>query len=48
MYDPFSTRASGAAFVRDPFAGNLIPQTRWDAVARNVIKYYPTANQPGR
>src|SRR5262245_26604408 len=37
MFDPFSTRPSGSAFLRDAFPGNIIPQSRWDAVARNVI-----------
>src|SRR5215813_6069555 len=49
IFNPFSTRPnpSGSGFIRDAFAGNAIPQDRWDAVARNVIKYWPTPNQPG-
>jgi hypothetical protein len=47
LFDPFSTQASGPAFVRTAFPGNIIPQNRWDSVARNVIKYWPTPNQPG-
>jgi hypothetical protein len=49
LFDPFTTHAnpSGSGFIRNPFPGNLIPQARFDAVARNVIKYWPTANQPG-
>src|SRR5262245_55867770 len=49
MFDPFSTRAnpSGSGFIRDAFPGNIIPQNRWDSVARNVIKYYPAPNQLG-
>ena len=46
IYDPFTTRAnpSGSGFIRDPFSGNKIPSTRFDPVAVNVAKYYPTAN----
>ena len=46
IYDPFSTKANptGSGFVRDPFAGNRIPQNRFDPVAVNVIKFYPEAN----
>lgn len=38
IYDPSTTRtlASGA-IVRDPFPGNIIPQSRWDPVAKNII-----------
>lgn len=44
IYDPFSARLQGSRTVRDPFPGNLIAQTRLDAVARNLIEFYPRAN----
>jgi hypothetical protein len=46
MFDPFSTRRnpSGSGFIRDPFAGNLIPSARFDPVATSVLKYYPHPN----
>lgn len=47
IFDPFTTRPSGSAFVRDPFQGNIIPASRQDRVAQNVIKYYPLANTKG-
>jgi hypothetical protein len=49
LFDPFTTRANpnGGGYVRDAFPGNVIPQSRFDAVARNVVKYWPAANQPG-
>jgi hypothetical protein len=47
VYDPFTTRASGSAYIRDPFPGNKIPSARFDAVAVNVMKYYPVANFAG-
>ena len=47
VYDPFTTRASGSAYIRDPFPGNKIPSARFDPVAVNVVKYYPVANIAG-
>ena len=48
IFDPTTTRSNGTGgFIRDAFPGNRIPQDRFDAVARNTIKYWPTANQPG-
>jgi hypothetical protein len=44
VFNPFTTRASGSAFVRDPFPGNRIPAQMFDPVALNVLKYYPQAN----
>ncbi|MEK7407589.1 MAG: TonB-dependent receptor [Acidobacteriota bacterium] len=48
IFDPFSTRANPAGgFLRDAFAGNLIPQARINPVGANVIGYFPLPNQPG-
>jgi hypothetical protein len=49
IFDPFTTRAnpSGSGFVRDQFAGNVIPAARMDPVALQVLKYFPLPNQPG-
>jgi len=49
IYDPNTTRAnpSGSGSIRDAFPGNVIPGSRFDAVARNVTRYYPMPNQPG-
>jgi hypothetical protein len=47
IFDPFSTRPNGSAYVRDPFPGNKIPVQRFDPVAVNILKYYPAANTPG-
>jgi outer membrane receptor protein involved in Fe transport len=43
IYDPL-TLAGGS---RQPFAGNVIPRERLDAIALNVIKFYPDPNQAG-
>jgi hypothetical protein len=49
IYDPSTNRPNpaGAGIVRDPFAGNRIPQARWDTVGRNVLNLYPKANVAG-
>ncbi len=43
IFDPLSLMNG----QRTPFAGNIIPTGRFDAVSRNIIRYWPTANQPG-
>ena len=49
IFDPFTTRSnpSGSGFIRDQFAGNVIPRGQMDPVALNVLKYFPLPNQPG-
>jgi hypothetical protein len=58
IYDPLSTCGSGAPgapacgagqaqFNRTPFAGNIIPASRIDPVAANVIGYVPLPNVIG-
>ena len=49
VFDPFTTRPnpSGSGFIRDQFPGNVIPATRMDPVARQVLNYFPLPNQPG-
>ncbi|MCX6620833.1 MAG: carboxypeptidase regulatory-like domain-containing protein, partial [Acidobacteria bacterium] len=50
IYDPLTVAADPARpgqFIRQPFAGNRIPQARFSTVAKNVLGYYPGANAPG-
>jgi len=47
IFNPFSTRQSGSAYVRDQFTDNIIPASMLDPVAQNVMKYYPKANTVG-
>ena len=47
IYDPSTTVAQGTGYVRTPFPGNIIPGSRIDPVAKNIINYYPLPNQPG-
>jgi hypothetical protein len=47
IYDPNTVRedpANPGKFIRDPFAGNRIPSARFDKVAVNMAKYWPTPN----
>ncbi len=43
IYDPLTTRTDPATglLVRDAFPGNIIPADRLNAVARNILSYYP-------
>lgn len=47
IFDPSTTRAEGAGFVRSPFPDNRIPANRIDPVSRNILTYYPLPNLPG-
>jgi hypothetical protein len=45
IYDPLTTREiSPGRFARDPFAGNIIPETRMNPVARSVMPFWPQPN----
>jgi hypothetical protein len=48
IYDPASTmnNPSGSGFVRTVFPGNMIPATRLDKVAQNILPFYPLPNTP--
>ncbi len=50
IYNPFTTRndpSNPTLKLRDPFPGNIIPQSLFDPVAVNALKYYPDPNQQG-
>jgi len=49
IYDPATTRVdpSTGLLVRDPFAGNMIPSSRFDAVAAKALSFIPTPALPG-
>jgi hypothetical protein len=40
-------KATGTGYVRDPFAGNIIPLNRLDQVAIGLLNLYPTPTSPG-
>ena len=48
IYDPFSrTPAAGGLFQNQPLPGNIIPASRINGVAQNILNYYPLPEQPG-
>jgi len=47
VYDPLTGRVdpnNSSRFIREPFAGNRVPQNRLDPVAVNAVKYFPAPN----
>lgn len=46
IFDPATTIANpvGSGFVRTPFAGNVVPQGRIDALSRRVLEFMPLPN----
>ncbi|MES1257707.1 MAG: carboxypeptidase regulatory-like domain-containing protein [Acidobacteriota bacterium] len=44
IYDPTTTQADGS---RTPFAGNIIPPSRLNAVGKKLASYYPAPNVAG-
>src|SRR5262249_1060809 len=48
IYDPETTVTPTTGNpTRTPFPGNIIPASRFDPVAVNVLKYFPEPNRPG-
>lgn len=45
IFDP--TTFNGATNSRQPFAGNRIPESRFDPAARFMVALWPTPNRPG-
>jgi hypothetical protein len=46
IYDPASQVLVNGSYVRTPFAGNIIPQARFDPVAVPILNYVRTVLQP--
>ncbi len=45
IYDPLTTKVgTGGSISRQPFAGNVIPASRIDTVAAQIVTYYPNPN----
>jgi hypothetical protein len=49
IYDPATIRQENGTWTADPFPGNIIPQSRFDPVARNILERQPwkIENAPG-
>jgi hypothetical protein len=47
IYDPDTTVAnpSGSGFVRQVFAGNIVPSNRLDPVSKAMLQFFPLPNQ---
>lgn len=49
LYDPDTSRLVNGTWVRDPFQGNIIPQSKWSTVSGNILSTYgitdPSFNQ---
>ena len=48
IYDPATTRTVNGVLMRDPFAGNIIPQARVSSVAQNLLKFFPPLTSPNQ
>ncbi len=51
IYDPLTTvpnPAKPGAFLRTPFANNIIPQDRWDPISVKMINAYPVPTSSAR
>jgi hypothetical protein len=48
IYDPATGTSEGARVRRAPFPGNVIPPSRINGVARNLMQYYPEPNLAGQ
>jgi hypothetical protein len=47
LYDPATGVVSGSHVSRTPFVNNIIPQSRLNPVALNLLKYFPLPNTAG-
>ena len=45
IFDRDTQREVDGTVLRDPFPNNMIPQSRFDSIASNLIGQYPTENQ---
>lgn len=46
IYNPHTISFDGTRYLRQPYAGNIIPASSLDPVSKNIIaKYYPLPNQ---
>jgi hypothetical protein len=48
VFDPLTLTGTGATARRSPFAGNIIPASRFDPVAKRLADLYPAPNIGGR
>jgi hypothetical protein len=47
IFDPNTSRIVNGSQVRTPFPNQQIPLTRYDTVAKNILAFFPSPNEPG-
>ena len=48
IFDPTTTRSDGkGGFIRDAYAGNLIPASQLSPLSKKIAAYFPAPNAPG-
>jgi hypothetical protein len=47
LYDPTTAVVNGGKITRQPFAGNIIPGSMINPVAKAYLQYFPQPNAPG-
>ena len=47
IYDPRTTRSADGGFIRDPFAGNMVPASRHSGIATAIWQLVPNPDGPG-
>jgi len=47
IYDPYTTQTQGSVVTRTPFAGNVIPTSRFDPTSRVILNDLWKTNGPG-
>ncbi|MCC6342655.1 MAG: carboxypeptidase regulatory-like domain-containing protein [Bryobacterales bacterium] len=48
IFDPLTAKLEGTRVKRDPFPGNMIPQTRFNPLSKIYLGYYPQPNRAPR
>lgn len=46
IYDPATTAGTGSSATRTPFAGNIIPTSRFSRISANIVPFVPAPNGP--
>jgi hypothetical protein len=47
IYDPYTTQTNGSTVTREPFAGNVIPSSRFDPTSKKMLGDLWKPNAPG-
>lgn len=48
IYNPYTRTKEGSRYREQPFSGNIIPQSLWNATGKAILDFYPTTEKtPG-